>query len=457
MFAVGLDLELLQRQELSLSPQLLQAMEILQMNTYDLRGFIQKEAQENPVLEAEHVKTPDEDAALFSRKLLWLAGQPQRRRGGPVTEGDDPVMQMAERLRAPLWEETLEAHLLWQLPSLRLRKEAEHCARFLIRCVDDRGYLDEEPTCVAEQLGLTPETVTHVLALLRTLDPPGICAQNLSGCLAAQLPGDGPQALARAVAQNHLQELARGHYAAIARAVGVTAEQVAEAGELIRRLDPCPGAVFSQGAAPVYVVPDVLVTMTPDGFDLSFNDRLLPVLSVSSYYLSLLKNNDSEEVRQYLAERIQRARWLIGSVEQRRDTLLACARAIVELEAAYFRGHTRHPVPLLLAEVAERVGLHPSTVSRAIRDKYLQCDGSVTPLRGYFSRGLSSASGERQPSEAARAGIRQFIDAEDKKRPLSDQKLCELLAAQGLSLSRRTVAKYRDELGIPGTSVRRAR
>jgi RNA polymerase sigma-54 factor len=335
--------------------------------------------------------------------------------------------------------------------------EEEHCARYLIQCVDDRGFLDEDERETAKLLGVSEELVLRVLTLLRTLDPPGICARDLPGCLAAQL-GDAPdRETALAVVASHLEDLAHGRYAVIAKSLGVSVDRVRRACDEIRKLDPCPGAAFSQEAPPATVVPDVLVNRTEDGFDVTLNDRMLPELSVSAYYSSLLKSSDSDDVRSYLTERFQRARWLMSCLEQRRGTLLACAREIVRLQDDYFTGRRAYLAPMGLSDVAARLEMHPSTVSRAIRGKYLQFGGTVSSMKSLFSRGVGAGEGERSSSDEARAAIRRFVDGEDKRHPLSDQRLCELLAREGMELSRRTVAKYRGEFGIPGTAARRER
>jgi RNA polymerase sigma-54 factor len=453
---VGLNLEMTQKQELSLTPQLLQSMEILQMNTCDLRSFLMRELQENPVLEAEQTSPPYEDAALLTRKIEWLESQPERRQG-PATEGEDPVMEFASRLSSPLWEDTLEAHLSLQLPSLGLSASEEGCARFLIRCVDKRGYLDEDPEETAKRLGVPAETVMRIQSQLRKLDPPGICARNLPECLAAQLDAFPDRGTALAIAERHLEDLSRGRYASIAKSLGVSTERVLRACDAIRALDPCPGAAFSPGEPPAFIIPDVLLTPSGDDFDVRLNDKILPDLSINTYYSSLLKNSDSDEVRSYLAERFQRARWLMFSLEQRRGTLLSCAHAIVDLQKNFFRSNGTSPAPMSLADVAQRVGIHPSTVSRAIRDKYLQFGGNVCLMKSLFSRGLGGGSDDRSSAGHVQTDIRRLIEEEDKTHPLSDQQICDLLIKKGFSVSRRTIAKYRGELGIPGTAVRRVR
>ncbi|MDO4749442.1 MAG: RNA polymerase factor sigma-54 [Eubacteriales bacterium] len=451
---MGLKLELNQKQELTLSPQLLEAMQVLQMNTCDLQGFLLHELQENPVLEAERISPPSEDAEQLVRRLQWLDNQP-RRRHETVSSADDPVMDFASRISAPQWEDSLEAHLILQLPPLQLDEEEERCARFLIHCVDDRGYLCDSPEELSLQLDLDVEMISRIIDRLRKLDPPGICAKDLAGCLEAQLSGRPNCEVELSIIRSHLDDMAHGRYGLIAKSLGVPLERINRACGVIRTLDPSPGSIFSGGAATVYTIPDVIAVQTEEGFDVRLNDRMLPDLSISDYYKNLMKSSDSAEVREYLLNRFQRARWLISSVEQRRTTLLSCARAIVEIQNRYFLGETDHLEPMSLADVAEKLDIHPSTVSRAIRDKYLQCGARICAFKSLFTRSLNGTSGTS--TDRARVGIRRLIDAEDKQHPLSDQKLCDLLAAEGVHLSRRTIAKYREEMNIPGTLVRRQR
>jgi len=452
---MGLELELKQKQELALSPQLLEAMQILQMNTCDLRSFLLRELQENPVLEADHISPPHEDAEHLVQRLQWLESQPHRRHETNAAN-DDPVMDFASRISAPQWEDSLEAHLILQLSSLHLSEEEERCARFLIHCVNDRGYLSEAPEELSQQLGLDTKMISGVIGRLRKLDPPGICAKDLSGCLEMQLKKNPDCETELAIIRSHLDDMAHGRYGLIAKSLGVSVERVNRACELIRTLDPAPGSAFSRGAATVYTVPDVIAVQVGDGFDVRLNDRILPDLSISDYYRGLMKNSDSEEVRDYLLNRFQRARWLISSVEQRRTTLLSCARVIVELQSLYFRGECSHLQAMSLADVAEKLGIHPSTVSRAIRDKYIQCGARICAFKSLFTRSINGTAGSAS-ADHARVWIRRLIEEEDKQHPLSDQKLCDLLEQKGVHLSRRTVAKYREEMQIPGTLVRKKR
>ncbi len=448
---MDMELDLRQKQELRLTPMLLQAMEILQMNVTDLRAFLSEELQENPVLEGELGSgETDLDAQELARRLDWINGQSVRR-AAPLD--DDSVVSAAELLAAPSWEETLEAHLLMQLDSLELTPQERLCARYLVRCVDGRGYLTEPPESFAARFSLSGEQAGQLLEKLRTLDPPGICAAGLRECLLAQLRGKPDAELAAAIVEKHLEDVAARRLGAVARALGVSAKRVERAVALIRALDPTPGAGFPAETAPQYIIPDILVERAADGFSVSLNDGFLPELSISSYYAALQRENAGGEAQEYLTERLQRARWIINGVRQRQDTLLRCAKTIVALQDGYFRGAEASLRPMAMNDVAAAIGTHPSTVSRAVKDKFLQCDRGVFPLRALFVRGVSGEDGAS--ADLARNRIAALVAAEESSSPLSDQKLCEALQREGVEISRRTVAKYREELRIPGSSQRR--
>ncbi|HPE16938.1 MAG TPA: RNA polymerase sigma-54 factor, partial [Oscillospiraceae bacterium] len=224
----------------------------------------------------------------------------------------------------------------------------------------------------------------------------------------------------------------------------------------IRALDPRPGSRFGNDAPPVYIRPDLVVRKTETGFEVTMNDGYLPRLGISGYYNRLASETNDESVRDYLSLKIRQAQWVLNGIEQRRATLLGCAKEIVTRQGAFFRRGRGHLTPMTQAELAEILGVHESTVSRTIRGKYLQCCFGIFPLDFFFSRALADGCGGEVSAEAAKERIRALVADENPKKPLSDQRLSDLLAEEGIALSRRTVAKYRDELGISNTAGRRA-
>ena len=246
-------------------------------------------------------------------------------------------------------------------------------------------------------------------------------------------------------------------YGLIARELKAAPEEVRAACERIRSLNPRPGTGFAARENLTYINPDIIVVSFPDHFELLTNDYYFPHLGISGYYTRLLKESDDQQVKDYLTGKVKQAKWMVHAIEQRRSTLMSCAGCILELQEAFFRQGPGHLVPMSLADVAGRIGVHESTVSRAVKDKYIQCSMGVYPLSYFFSRSLGTGSGgeEAASPDAAKALLKKLIAGEDKKKPLSDQKLCQMMTAQGCPLSRRTVAKYRDELHIPSTTGRK--
>jgi RNA polymerase sigma-54 factor len=248
--------------------------------------------------------------------------------------------------------------------------------------------------------------------------------------------------------------MAHNHYHQIAQATGASREEIQRACRLIRTLDPRPGAPFSPVDTPRYITPDLLVTVEGGKAEVRAADGRLPELKLSSYYQQLLNSTNDAPVRDYLADKVRQASWVMRSIEQRNTTLLSCARAVVGRQEAFFlRGG--HLQPMSLADVAADVGVHESTVSRATKDKYLQCPRGLFPLSHFFSRALPQGEAEGISPEMVKAALRELISGEDKRHPLSDQKLCDMMAPRGLLLSRRTVAKYRDEMGFSSAAGRK--
>lgn len=445
-----MNLELSLKQTLKLTPQMLQSMEVLQLSSLELADYIQELVQTNPAAElTEPAAQTDESEELWRRmQSLADADHQNRQYLSPDREELDPLLRVGTDGGL---DETLTLHLTRQLershaPTLVLRG-----AQFLAACLDEDGYLRDDLEDLTQASRLPQSALEQGLALLQSLDPAGVGARDLSQCLALQLQRQGETGLALDIVLHHLERLGRKQYHAIAQALGVSQKQVLQAQSIIQQLDPRPGAAFVSRELPSYLIPDLVVVQTQEGLTVHCPDSALPGLHLSGYYCKLQKQSADPEVKQYLTEKIKQAQWAIQAVEQRRSTLLSCAQVIVRRQEGFFRpgGHLS---PLRLADVAQELSIHESTVSRAIREKYLQCSRGVYPLNFFFSReGGSEGTSVHQIKDR----LHQLIDQEDKQHPLSDQKLCERLEAEGFLLSRRTVAKYRDELGIPSASGRK--
>ena len=451
-----MELSISQKQTQTLSPQMMQSMEVLQMGSQELLEYIEEAVQENPVLEREETYDRKDEFSDLRRKLEWLESTDPQNRYYHQQDSEDEGDPLRNYGTVEDGEENLYYYVLSQLRVLELEPEVMACAEFLVESLNQNGWLDESLSDLAQDLGQPEERMTQALSAVQSLEPAGVGARDLSECLQLQLVRRTPvNQLAVRIAAGYLDALSKSRYGLIARELKADQEAVRQACALIRSLNPRPGTGFAARENLTYITPDIIVVSFPDHFELLTNDYYFPTLNISGYYTRLLKESEEDEVKDYLTGKVRQAKWVVRSIEQRRSTLMACAQCILELQESFFRKGPGHLLPLSLSDVAGRIGVHESTVSRAVRDKYIQCSMGVYPLNYFFSRSLGPSGGDPASPDGAKALLRQLVAGEDKRKPLSDQKLCELMGAQGCPLSRRTVAKYRDELGIPCTTGRK--
>ncbi len=433
------------RQELKLTPQLLQSMEVLQMTSQELLEYISRQTEENPLLDQSD--TPERAYEELRQQASWIDGGV----GRATFAHEDAAL--AEPGRADRDLESLSAFLRDQLERQRLPKPLLALSVYLAELVDEDGYLAQEDVNGLSELNIPRELTGRALEQLQSLDPPGVGARSLSECLVLQLKrrGETNQA-ALDIAARFLPELGRKHYGAIAQKLGLSVSEVKAAEKIISSLEPHPGRAFQPAEPAVYVRPDVFVAELEGELRVILNEYYLPRVSVNDYYVRLMKESDEKETRDYLRQKLQQAKWLLGSLERRGGTLRRCAEAILEAQRPFFAGDTAALAPMTLSSLAERLELHTSTVSRAVRGKYLQCRQGTYPLRYFFSLPVSGGDASRQ---AVKHALLLLVRDEDPGRPLSDQRLCALLEAEGICVARRTVAKYRMELGIGSSAARK--
>ena len=447
-------MELQQTQTQKLSQRQLYGVELLRLGTQELDAYVRELAQENPLIEVEEGQTASAGPAPGRNELLdrlkWLEDN-DRQNWFYQQFSDEELDPLARIGTGGGLEETLVSFLTRQLDRLRLDGETRRLVEYLICCLDDDGYLRTSLKELSK--GEPLDKLAGALAVLRTLEPAGVGAENLSQCLVLQLERIGERGPALAIAQNHLDALARRHYRAIALALNVTQDQVEQARLIIRELDPRPGAVFQSGGHVQYIQPDLIVEEKEGRLTVRSARGDRPPFRMSRYYRDLLEKSEDREVRDYLTEKLRQAENVLWAAEQRGSTLLRCAQVIVERQSEFFRSGPEALRPLGMGEVARELGLHESTVSRAVREKYLQCPRGLYPLSWFFTR----SAGAGVSGAAARKLLLRLLDGEDKAGPLSDRELSERMAREGCPISRRTVAKYREELGIPGASGRKAK
>ena len=442
-------MELSQVQTQQLNHQQLMGLKVLQMGTMELEQYLRELTQENPLVDLEpEAPAPEKEDELL-QYLQWLEDNDhQNFYCNQLSEEElDPLSRVGTDGGL---EETLFRFLSRQLYSMDLEEETAETVRYLASCLDERGYLTVSLDELAQSGRIPLSRLERALDILRGLEPAGVGAENLSQCLELQLKRIHEEGPALDIVRHHLEALARRHYAAIASRLSLPIEEVKAAAALIRELDPRPGAVFDRAEQAPYILPDLFVEEQEGRYLARLRRPGRPPFQINGYYRSLLAQSQDPQVADYLRDKLHQAEGVLQAVAQRESTLLRCAQAVVDAQTGFLRQGPQALRPMTMAETAERLELHESTVSRAVRDKYIQCPQGTYPLSYFFSRGATAKKGGSQVGgTAARLMLKQLIDQEDPRSPLSDQKLSGLMTQAGCPISRRTVAKYRGEMNIP--------
>ena len=448
-------MRLVQEQRQQLSQQQLQNLTLLRMSTLELRDYVQELSNSNPLVEIDDLPPAPvpADRGSLEDKLRWLAENDNQNRftTSSVSEDADPFLRAGN---AGGLEETLPRFIERQLDRLPLDKTEKGLILYLAECLDADGYLRAPLEELAADVGADAALLRSALRRLQALEPAGIGAATLSECLLLQLERARISGAAVEICRHHMDALARQNYRSIAQKLKVPEAEVLAAAEIIRQLEPRPGAIFQPEEAVAYVLPDVYVEEKDGELSVRLSSGEQTPFHISAYYLDLLRSTPDRDVKEYLTARLRQAENVLYAIHSRSSTLLRCTESITQRQRDFFLygGELRM---LRMSDVARELSIHESTVSRAVRGKYLQCSRGLFPL-GFF---FSASAVKNRPSElggtAARSILKKLIRSEDPEHPLSDQKLCENMAAQGCPISRRTVAKYRSELNIPGASARK--
>jgi len=451
----GLKLEL--HPKLVMTPQLRQAITILQLSSMELAEMVEHELLENPVLELEE-KPPveandEEDADSQLKKYFdwteYFNDNPDSGYLGPVSEDKSPFSLYVSP------DSTLQEHLEFQLHFAVMDEVSRNIGKYLIGCIDDNGYLVGSIDEAAENLGVTTEVITDVLKLIQTFDPSGVAARDLRECLMIQVEQKAiTDRIVCEIINGYLDEVAAGHFKNIADKLGCTPHDVQQAVDFIRTLDPKPGREFSGGEQPCYITPDVTIERVNGNYVILVNDNNVPHLTINPYYSRIVRDVDSE-AKKFVEGRINAAVWLIKSIEQRRRTLYNVIEAIIDIQRDFLDQGSKHLRPLTMKIVADKLGIHESTVSRAIANKYADTPHGLINLRDFFSSGLQSIDGSSTSASTVKRDIREMVNEENPGQPLSDQAIAENLIRRGITVSRRTITKYREELGIQSSGKRK--
>ena len=486
-------------QQLVMTPQLQQAIKLLQLSRMELVDLIRTEVTENPLLEgaddpeeepvqsgdspaevADHESKPEPKEGEKSEEVKGEEGANEidwdqyldhyQLQGHTAPSNRNLTDEEMPGFEATLTRKTdLVDHLSWQLRLTNLSRDEERIAMLIVGNLDDDGYFkmpavegESEESATRDPLvrvafegGVGVEFAERVLKRVQTLDPLGVAARDLRECLLIQvraLNADTPEIVA--IIERHLKHLESKNYGAIAKDLKVSIEEVVKAVKVICRLEPKPGRAFS-GEEPQYITPDVYVHKMGDKYVTVLNDDGLSKLRISGMYRAALKNGQAGAAKEYIQEKLRSAVWLIRSIHQRQRTIYKVTESIVKFQRDFFDKGIAHLKPLILRDVAEDIGMHESTVSRVTTNKYVHTPQGIYELKFFFNSAINKTGGDEIASEAVKNHIKQIVAAEDAKHPHSDQRIVEILKGKGIEIARRTVAKYREVLGILPSSKRK--
>jgi len=475
-------------QQLVMTPQLQQAIKLLQLSRMELVELVQQELEENPILEEtleqaespEQEPTPEEAANLeVSREdvadsesvqevkgeeeglsdIDWQTYLDGYTAGGTVGEhyyDEDDERPSFENLLTRT--ESLADHLLWQINLSRLSDEERLVAAEIIGNLDEDGYFKATLEEVAEATATTPEAVECILTKVQELDPPGIACRTLQECLLKQVETLEMQGtVIESMLREHLGELENKKYQVIAKSLDVSLDEVLSAAKVISNLDPRPGRQFNFDEVH-YISPDIFVHKIGEEYVVVLNDEGLPNLRINSFYRNALSGATQldDKAGEYIQEKMRGALWLIKSIHQRQRTIYKVTRSIVKFQKAFFDYGIEHLKPLVLRDVAEDIQMHESTISRVTTNKYVQTPQGLFELKYFFNSGINTGDGDSVASEAVKSKIKEIITAENSRKPYSDQKIVEILREHNIDIARRTVTKYREMMNI-GSSTQRKR
>lgn len=456
------------RQTLKMTPQLQQAIKLLQLSRLELETAIRTEINENPMLEegveeretvaeaadAEVAATANEQDPRKQDEFEWDSYfENQNKTRERSSSGNEEIMNYENVIAT---KESLHDHLQWQASLYGFNDEEYKIALILIDHINDDGYIVTPFSDIAIEESVLEKDLEDILPFIHEFDPPGVGARDLQECLLVQakhLQEDTKDLVT--LIKNHMKDLERKNYPNIAKEMGLALEEVIDMCKIINTMDPKPGRQFSTNET-YYVTPDVYVYKVAEEYVVSLNEDGLPKLRISNFYKNMAqKKGNKDEAQNYIQEKLRSALWLIRSIHQRQRTIYKVTESIVKHQTEFFEKGSSFIKPMILRDIANDIGMHESTVSRVTTNKYVHTPQGIYELKYFFNSGISTDDGDSLASESVKMKIKALVSAEDPKKPLSDQKLVELLKKDGIIIARRTVAKYRDVLKILPSSKRK--
>jgi len=453
---INFGLNLVQEQKLIMTQEMQMSVKLLQMSAYELGQFVNKEMQENPVLEERDLQNnkSNNDVNDYKQIIKYLEKDDYKVKNYGVKNDSEDV--------SPFYyiaaEKSLKDYLKEQIGELTQKKNILDICKYMAENLDAKGYLAASLPDICRELGVSNKNAESALEVFQSLDPEGIGSRDLRECLTIQLCNLGidDQNIYRII-NDYLELLAENKYNEIAKELKVKTSEVQKYGDIIKNLEPKPSRGFYTGETVKYVVPDAYINKIDDQYFISMNEDVLPKLNINSLYKEIIKDEKDVEAVEYVKDKLNSAMFLIKSIEQRKNTVYRVLEEILKVQIEYFDIGQEYLKPMTLKKIATNLDMHESTISRAIREKYVSINnGKVIKIKDFFTNGITSVEGGEDISTInIKKIIKEMVDNEDQKKPLSDQIICNRLNIEGMNISRRTVAKYREELEIKSSSKRK--
>ena len=455
---LGYDLTLEQAQKLVMTPELRQAIQLLQYNSLELNEYLEIQMESNPMLEVANNSIEHENIEELGKEAEDIDWKEFLGKYDDIsyTERRDKNIKEVTYENFISYSPSLKEYLLSQLNLTNMDEKENNVGQFIIESVDENGYLATSLDSIAEELNVSFEYAENVLFQIQTFDPVGVGARDLKECLIIQLIDrkiEDPNVFT--IVENYLEDIANNRMMKISKELNIDIKEVQKICDVIRSLEPKPGRGFGGSSDNIrYIVPDITLQHVDGEYIVVLNDVTGPRLNINSFYKELVSKTNDPQISQFLNSKLNSALWVIKSIEQRRTTIYRVVKSILKFQLDFFEKGEKFLKPLTLKEVADDIGVHESTVSRATNGKYMQTPRGVFELKYFFSSGVSGERGDVS-AISIKSTLKDLIENENHKKPLSDQQISNLLKEKGISISRRTVAKYREEMNIASSSMRR--
>ncbi|AKN33385.1 RNA polymerase sigma54 factor [Clostridium carboxidivorans P7] len=447
-------LNLTQEQKLIMTQEMQLSVKLLQMSSFELQEYVEKEVQENPVLDAKVSTSSNEEHKEIDYKQLIKYFEFDNYSHHNYEKNDEEEVSPFNFISE---KKSLKEYLQEQIRDLNEKDYVKAVCLYIVENIDARGYLDISDKEIIEELKISKKLTDYCIKAIQSLEPDGIGAKDLKECLKIQINKKGLEdENIYKIVDEYLELLAENKYNVIAKHLNIDVKKAQEYGDIIKSLRPRPSSGFYTGEDVKYIVPDAQIRKIDNEYYIIMNEDAAPKLSINSMYKEIIQNENDKNAVDYVKEKLNSAIFLIKSIQHRKSTIYRVLEKILELQKDYFEYGNKYLKPMTLKEISESLEMHESTVSRAIRDKYIYTNNGTIKIKDLFTTGLSkSSTGEDVSTKIIKDAIKDLIDKENKEKPLSDQAICDILTDKGMNISRRTVAKYREEIGIKSSKGRK--